>query len=234
MNRGKKIARATIHAALSSILVCLAAVPLSAAETPLKDCALFRALTAENPARLIAYTPAKLDPRQEANQSKLATSSIRADLETLRPTFDGLVLYGYHEANTPRIVAVAKALKFRVVILGIWEPKSTKEIDGVAELVRLYEKDIAFGVLVGNEGINFGRYEPEDLTIAAARLRAKLPATIPIGTSEPLGQYKKQNSLVRRFGDFLAPNIHPVFDRPELKPIDAAAWARSKRSHWRR
>src|ERR1700682_6344876 len=62
------------------------------------------------------YTPSQLDPRQEANQRKLATSSIRADLEVLRPGFDGLVLYGYHEACTPRILAVARSLKFRAVL----------------------------------------------------------------------------------------------------------------------
>ena len=27
-----------------------------------------------------------------------------------------------------------------------------------------------------------------------------------------------------QFGDFLAPNIHPVFDNPDAGPSDAAAW----------
>ena len=60
------------------------------------------------------------------------TSSIRADLKALRPAFDGLVLYGYHEACTPRVLAVAKELKFRAVLLAIWDPKSAAEVDGVA------------------------------------------------------------------------------------------------------
>jgi exo-beta-1,3-glucanase (GH17 family) len=175
---------------------------------------------------LITYTPSQLDPRQEVNQRRLATSSIRADLEALRPVFDGLVLYGYHEACTPRILAVARSLRFRAVLLGIWDIKSTAEIDGVAEMARQYENDFALAVLVGNEGITFKRYEPEDLTIAAARLRRKPPPRIPLATSEPLVGYK--HAFIRDFGDFLAPNIHPVFDRPQFGPKEAAAWARGQ------
>jgi len=193
---------------------------------PDKPPALFAYLTGSPTPVLVTYTPSQLDPRQEANQRKLATSSIRADLEALRPGFDGLVLYGYHEACTPRILAVAKELKFRAVLLAIWDPKSAVEVDGVAALVRQHDKDFTLGVLVGNEGITFKRYEPEDLTIAAARLRGKIPKSIAISTSEPLVGYKQ--AIVRDFGDFLAPNIHPVFDRPQLGPAEAAAWTREE------
>jgi exo-beta-1,3-glucanase (GH17 family) len=187
---------------------------------------LFAYLTGQPTPTMVTYTPSQLDPRQEANQRRLATSSIRADLEALRPSFDGLILYGYHEACTPRLLAVARDLKFRAVLLGVWDPKSAAELDGVAELARLHEKDFALGVLVGNEGITFMRYEPEDLTIAANRLRGKLPKTVPLATSEPLVGY--QQDFVRSFGDFLAPNIHPVFDRPQLGPAEAAAWTREQ------
>jgi exo-beta-1,3-glucanase (GH17 family) len=186
----------------------------------------FRYLTSPAPGRLVTYTPSQLDPRQEVNQRRLATSSIRADLEALRPVFDGLILYGYHEACTPRILAVARALRFRAVLLGVWDPKSVAELDGVAEAARLHEKDFALGVLVGNEGVTFKRYEPEDLTIAAARLRRKLPPNVPLATSEPLVGYK--TAAIREFGDFLCPNIHPVFDRPALGAKEAAAWAREQ------
>jgi exo-beta-1,3-glucanase (GH17 family) len=213
----------SLAAALAFALVpCL----LRAGPEPAKEPPLFAYLTGTPSPTLITYTPSQLDPRQEANQRKLATSSIRADLQALRPHFDGLVLYGYHEACTPRILAVAKALKFRAVLLGIWDPKSAAEVDGVAELARLYHKVMALGVLVGNEGITFKRYEAEDLTIAADRLRARLPRGIPMATGEPLVGYKR--AFVRDFGDFLAPNIHPVFDRPQLGPEAAAAWAREE------
>ena len=204
----------------------LALSPLAvAADAPDERFPLYAYLTRPT-AAMVTYTPSELDPRQEANQRRLATSSIRADLKALRPAFDGLVLYGYHEACTPRVLAVAKELKFRAILVAIWDPKSAAELDGVAALAKLHEKDFAIGVIVGNEGITFKRYEPEDLTIAAARLRRKLPKTVPLTTSEPLVGYKSK--FVRDFGDFLCPNIHPVFDRPNLAAPDAAAWARKE------
>jgi exo-beta-1,3-glucanase (GH17 family) len=187
---------------------------------------LFTYLTAQPSPTLMLYTPSQLDPRQEINQRKLATSSIRADLEALRPAFDGLILYGYNEACTPRILAVAKELKFHAIILAVYDPKSAAEVDGVAELTRLFKDDFIFGVLIGNEGLTFKRYEIDDLKIAADRMEAKIVDTIPIGTSEPLVAYGKP--FPREFGQFLAPNIHPVFDRPQLGPAEAAAWAREQ------
>lgn len=187
---------------------------------------LFRDLTSDDPPRLIAYTPSQLDPRNEANQRALPTSSIRADLEALRPTFDGLVLYGYHEACTPRIMAVAKDLDYRVVLLAIWDPRSSAEVDGCAREASLWQDDFTLGVIVGNEGLTFGRYEREDLTIAADRLRRQLPGSVPIGTSEPLVGCRDE--FVQQFGDFIAANIHPVFDQPDLDAPAAAAWARQQ------
>lgn len=187
---------------------------------------LFAYLTSTPSPALIAYTPSQLDPRQEANHQKLPTSSIRADLTALRPTFDGLILYGYHEASTPRVLAVAKSLKYRAVLLGIWDPKSAKEIDGVIKLVQQYHKVMALGVIVGNEGITFKRYETEDLTIAAGRLRSRIPNTVPLTTSEPLVGYKVE--AVKQFGNFLAPNVHPVFDQPQLNASQSALWARKQ------
>lgn len=88
-------------------------------------CPLFAYLTGRTPPTMVTYTPSELDPRNEANQRRLASSSIRADLEALRPAFDGLILYGYHEACTPRVVSIAADLKYRSVILAVWDPKST-------------------------------------------------------------------------------------------------------------
>jgi exo-beta-1,3-glucanase (GH17 family) len=207
----------------------LLALLTNAGELPDKRFPLFEFLTGKPTPTMVTYTPSQLDPRQEVNQGKLATSSIRADLEALRPAFDGLVLYGYHEACTPRTLAVVKDLKFRAVLLGIWDIKSAAEIDGVSELVRQHEKDFALGVLVGNEGITFKRYEAEDLKIAAARLKGKLPKSVPISTSEPLVGYKQD--FVRNFGDFLAPNIHPVFDRPDFDAEKAARWVFEEALH---
>jgi exo-beta-1,3-glucanase (GH17 family) len=211
-----------------SLCLCASVVNSSTADAQEPDTRfpLFAYLTGKPTPLMMTYTPSQLDPRQEANQRKLATSSIRADLAVLRPTFDGLILYGYNESCTPRILAVAKDLKFRAVVLAIWDPKSAAEVDGVAELVRQHEKDFALGVLVGNEGITFNRYEIDDLTIAGNRLRSKLPKSVPISTSETPVGYKFD--AVVSFGDFLAPNFHPVFDRPGFDAEKAALWAREQ------
>ena len=78
-------------------------------------------------------------------------------------------------------------------------------------------------MLVGNEGITFKRYETEDLTIAAARLRKQLPKTVLIGTSEPLVGYKQE--FVRKFGDFLAEHCIPCstgrHSSPRRRPVGA-------------
>jgi exo-beta-1,3-glucanase (GH17 family) len=177
-------------------------------------------------ASMVAYTPSRLDPRNPAHQAQLKTSDLRADLEVLRPHFDGLVLYGYHEACTPRLLAVAAVLNYRAVLLAIWDPKSAAEIDGVASLARQFGDKLACGVIVGNEGLTFGRYEEDDVRFAAERLRSQLPAGVPITTSEPLVGYQRE--FVLSFGDFLAPNIHPVFDRPSLGPHDAVAWVHAE------
>ena len=186
---------------------------------------LFEYLQSEG-ASMVGYTPSRLDPRNPANQGALKTSEIRADLEVLRPYFDGLVLYGYHEANTPRLVAVARELEYRAVLLGIWDPKSAAEVDGAASLVEQFGDELAIGVIVGNEGLTFGRYEEDDVRMAGQRLRRRLGDDVPLTTSEPLVGYERE--FVMQFGDFLAPNIHPVFDRPALNAEDAAAWVRDE------
>jgi exo-beta-1,3-glucanase (GH17 family) len=181
---------------------------------------------------LVGYTPSELDPRDPANNERLATSSIRADLKALRPYFDGLVLYGYHEACTPRIIALAGELEYEAVMLAVWNPKSADELDGVSRLVELYGEDVACAVIVGNEGLTFGRYQLDDLHLAADRLRRTLPADVPITTSEPQGAYDhaEWGPALMDFGDFLCPNIHPVFDRPDMSAGDAAAWVRERAS----
>lgn len=213
--------------------LCLTLVALSfiasnsvAQTTTAKDFPFLASLASDKPPKFITYTPSKLDPRNPANNQSLLTSEIREDLEALRPIFDGLVLYGYHEACTPRITAIAKSLKFRSVMLAIWDPKSAAEVDGVAALAKLHAKDFDLAIIVGNEGITFNRYELEDLQIAESRLRASINANIPLTTSEPLVGYEQE--AVRSFGDFAAPNIHPVFDNEKATAAEAAKWTREK------
>src|SRR5205085_273388 len=170
---------------LACFLMLAATARVQGAE-PQEQFPFFKYMTTADASSMVTYTPSQLDPRQEVNHRRLTTSSLRSDLEALRPAFDGLILYAYHEATTPRILAIAKSLGYRAVVLGIWDPKSTAEIDGVAAMATEYQNDLAIAVLVGNEGITFRRYEIEDLTIAGDRLRRKLPKSVPLATSEPL------------------------------------------------
>src|SRR5258708_7019915 len=126
------------------------------------------------------------------------------------------------------MIASKKNIPAMLFLLAIWDVKSAAEMDGVAELAQQHKNDFALGILVGNEGLTFKRYEPEDLSIAAARLRRKIPANVPLTTSEPLVGY--QQEFVVQFGDFLAPNIHPVFDNPYASPKDAPKWVHERAS----
>lgn len=186
----------------------------------------FDYITGDRPAKMIGYTPLGLDPRNPANQVNHKTSELREDLRVLRQTFDGLVLYGYNESTTPRIVELARELNYRAVLLGVWQVKSTEELDGVAREITLHKEHLALGVLIGNEGVLFERYEKDDLTLARRRLERLLPESIPLATSEPHVSYHDEFFL--SFGDFLAPNIHPVFDARDLSATDAARWARER------
>ncbi len=213
----------TIHIGLLLCLLwglCPQLSQLSADETRLTQ------YLADPTSLMMAYTPSRLDPRDPANHDRLKTVDIAQDLQVLRPQFDGLILYGYHEADTPRIVDQAQQQGFRAVLLGIWNPRSAAELDGVIALARQYQDTLAIGILVGNEGLHFGRYEVSDVEFAARRIRAALGSHILLATSEPYARY--EDKFVLEFGDFLAPNIHPVFDRPELTAIPASEWVHAQ------
>ena len=197
---------------------------------PTADDSQFFAYLQRSDSRMIGYSAVGLDPRQPANNTTHRTEDFRTDLVALRPAFDGLVLYGYHEASTPRLLATAVDLGYEAVLLAIWQPRSSEEVDGVVRLCRQYGDRIALAVAVGNEGLWFDRYSAADVRYAGDRIRRFAPG-IPIATSEPFISYDRaqpNQEFVRSYGDFLAPNIHPVFDRPEMPATAAAKWAREQ------
>ena len=171
---------------------------------------------------LIAFNPSRYDPRTPPTGAYPA-DELRADLAALRPAFDGLVLYGFDPTLTPGILEQAASLGYRAVLLGIWDPKSETETAGVADLIRRYRDRLALAVCIGNEGISDNRYTIEDLGRAGDHLR-RLTGTdppVPVTTSEPAGDYGWPP--LRRFGHFLAPNIHPAIDQEALSPQAAVA-----------
>ncbi len=180
------------------------------------------------PASLIAYNPSGFDPRRPLPAEGYPVTEIRADLSALRPGFDGLVLYAYQPGLTPLIARIAVDLGYRAILLGIWDPRSAVERDGIVELVKRYGDRLALAVAIGNEGINDNRYDLADLRAAADDLGRRLPRGVhlPVTTSEPAGDYGWVP--LREFGDFLAPNIHPALDRAILTADAAALWVRRK------
>ncbi|MDO6461290.1 hypothetical protein Q4485_11325 [Granulosicoccaceae sp. 1_MG-2023] len=211
---------------LPLLQACLFSLLVALTRQVAADTARFDDYLSRDDSRMVAYNPSALDPRAELNHEQLSSTDLQADLNSLRPAFNGLVLYAWHPMVTPRLLWLADQLGYEAVLLGIWQPRSAAELDGVIALVRRYQDRMALGIVVGNEGINFGRYEYTDLQFAADYLRAALGDSVPLTTSEPLVGYRDQR--VRDFGDFLAPNIHPAIDREDLPPAAAAQWAKDQ------
>ncbi len=149
-------------------------------------------------------------------------------MEALRPGFDGLILYGYDPDITPVIVGEANKLAYRAILLGIDNPKSDMEISGVAQLIRQYHGRLALAVCIGNEGIAFNKYSFGNLRTVSEKLNKMLGSGIrvPVCTSEPFSEYGQ--TVLREYGDFLSPNIHPVFDADQLGAVEAAGWVHER------
>ena len=177
---------------------------------------------------LIAFSPTNSDPRPGLSYQLPELESLRADLRALRIVFDGLILYGYDANLTPLIISEAIHQNFKAILLGIWDPTSQIEIHGIASLINTHHEELALAVCLGNEGLSFHRYTMHNLLQATQQLKEVLDtdALIPITTSEPLAAYR--HIEVRAFGDFIAPNIHPVFDAPKLGPVQAGRWVRER------
>jgi exo-beta-1,3-glucanase (GH17 family) len=193
------------------------------------DAPFFRYLLGSPQPALVAFNPSTFDPRKKVLDIEAFKASVRTDLEVLRRAFDGLVLYGFDQDTTAVVVKEACKLHFRGILLAIWDVTSEAELRGVSTLAKEYSGEIAIAICIGNEGVNFNRYKPEDLIVALNRVTELLGdrrAEIPVTTSEPFVQYGQK--LLLDFGDFLAPNIHPVFDQKGIGPKEAAAYARSR------
>ena len=182
----------------------------------------------KNPPALIDYSPSDFDPRRGKNFHLPSALSIEKDLRKLRQVFDGLIVYSYHPEVTPIVLKKAKELDYQAVVLGIWNAQSKHEMHGVIKLIHQYGHDMALALCLGNEGLYWNRYTTKDLEEAQASIRAALHQgfQIPITTSEPASSYR--NSLLYSFGDFLAPNIHPVWEKPALPAKDAVFWTRNQ------
>jgi exo-beta-1,3-glucanase (GH17 family) len=161
--------------------------------------------------RWVAYAPTNFDPEKGVVPS---VASLKADLDVLHKAgFNGLVTYG---ADLTALPALATAVGFEGMLLGVWDPKSEEELKKAEESAK---ERIVLGLVVGNEGLMTHRYRFADLQKAIERLKA---TGKPCSTTEVWGKYESDKRL-REIGSFLAVNAHPFFHNV-TKPAAAVDW----------
>lgn len=196
-------------AALAVMLVAVAVfVPMGLQAQSEATDQLSRVRAAIESVRFVAYTPTDL--KIVSGQVHAASPErIRKDLTVLRKDFDGLITYSCAD-GVDKVPDVAKALGYRALILGIWDPLSEREFRNAQRLVSAYPQLIV-GVSVGNETLLAQRQQWPVLRAAIQRLRTALPA-VAITTSEPFYYYLNNDPAdFVAVQDFLLPSVHPLF-----------------------
>ena len=156
----------------------------------------------------MAYQPTSLTVA-DGRITNADAAGIRADLTVLRERFDSLITYdAVHGAE--QIPAIATALRFRALIIGVWNPLDEAQLRAASEAARRYPR-LVVGVSLGNELLFAHRSDPAGLGALIARVRAQLPQT-PLSISEPFHIFYQDSAapLLGRL-DFLLANVHPVF-----------------------
>jgi exo-beta-1,3-glucanase (GH17 family) len=159
-------------------------------------------------ARFIAYQPTALQV-VDGRVTDADADSIRADLTQLRAHFDALITYdAIHGAQ--QIPAIAARLKFRALIIGIWDPAEAAQLEAALEAARRFPH-LVVGISLGNELLFAHRSDPAALLALIARVRARAPE-VALSTSEPFHVYDEPAAAaVLGQLDFVLPIVHPVF-----------------------
>ena len=97
--------------------------------------------------RFVAYEPISLRVI-DGRPTHADAASIREDLKTLRPKFDGLITYTAVN-GAEAIPGIAASLGYHAIIIGVWNPFDDNEIDAALEQARRYPKLVA-GLSLGN------------------------------------------------------------------------------------
>jgi exo-beta-1,3-glucanase (GH17 family) len=150
----------------------------------------------------------------------LGTFPSEAELRTaLKLLYDegwrGLVTYSL-DGTLAAVPRLAKETGFTMVIAGLfWFDDAQLARERAAALDQLTWID---GFVLGNEGLQFGRYTRQRLASELAQLRADTGR--PVATSETFGQYQSDPSL-SAIGDWVFPNLQFWFD-PTIRSIPQA------------
>lgn len=158
--------------------------------------------------RFVAYEPTSLQV-VDGRTHDADPESIRADLEALRPRFDALVTYdAIHGAQA--IPTIAAALKFRALVVGVWDPADRAQLDAALAAARAFPQLIV-GLSLGNESIFARRTTVARLAAATAAARARAPS-LALSTTEPFHLYEDPEAApLLGAMDFLLVNVHPIF-----------------------
>jgi exo-beta-1,3-glucanase (GH17 family) len=189
-------------------VAALATTPPAVSGTQDRADAVARVRAAIDSVRFVAYTPSDLNV-VEGRVHPASKQRIRKDLEILRRDFQGLVTYSSTD-GVEAVPAIAAALDYHAVIVGVWDPSSDSEIDTAIALARRWP-ELVVAVAVGNETLLAERHDWAVLRAALQRARAALPATA-VTTSEPFYYYLDGDPPDFIAGqDFLLPSVHPLF-----------------------
>lgn len=171
--------------------------------------------------RFVAYQPTALKV-WDGNPVAAGEESIRADLDALRPWFDGLVTYGAH-SGAEKVPAIAAELGFRAVIVGVWDPSDETELAAALAAWETHP-EIVVGLSLGNEVVFGQRGDWAALESAIAHVRTRAPG-LPLSVTEPFAEFltPAARPLLARL-DFMAVNIHPVFE-PWFSEAPPFNWA---------
>jgi exo-beta-1,3-glucanase (GH17 family) len=90
----------------------------------------------------------------------------------------------------------------------------------MAKAKRVAQQEIVLGIIVGNEGLMFRRYDLPALQKAMEEL--KHATGKPVATTEVIESYMTRRALIE-WSDFLAPNAHP-FHHSIKAPRRAVEW----------
>ena len=158
--------------------------------------------------RFIAYQPTELK-MFNGRSTRASRASIADDLRVLRPTFDGLITYGSHSGGE-FVADVAASLKYKAVIVGIWNIRDSQE---VANAVAAWRRnpELVVGVSFGNEAVLGKREDYVSLAALLKNFRATYPG-LPVATTEPFHLWTDNGSSpVLKQMDFMLANVHPIF-----------------------